>query len=98
MRGIIKFSAGLFIWMGVAIFAVAGVFGVKAFLGGAVGANTDFPSMLGFYAALASLSAGASIVLVGGTAFLLASIDERLEGAVGRSQAPTPRASTGAVS
>ncbi|MDZ4371891.1 MAG: hypothetical protein U1C74_10760 [Phenylobacterium sp.] len=82
MRGLIRASAILFIGLGVATVALAAVAALGAFGSGAYSASATYPEMLSLVIALAGLLSGASIVLVGGTAYLLASIDERLEHAV----------------
>jgi hypothetical protein len=79
MRSLIKLSAVVFILLGALTFAVAAVAGISAASSGAASEYATYPAMIGFGVALAGLVAGASLVLVGGTAYLLASIDERLE-------------------
>jgi hypothetical protein len=81
MRELIKLSASLFIVLGVLTFLLAGFVALQAFSDGASSADATFPQIVGLVVALAGLVAGASIVLVGGTAYLLPSIDHRLEAA-----------------
>jgi hypothetical protein len=83
MRGFIQFCAGLFIVVGaivVAVFAVLAAFTLSA--------GDTAPGMAGVASILVAaggLVAGASIVLVGGGTYLLASIDRRLELAMRKS-------------
>jgi hypothetical protein len=79
MRQIIRISAGLFIWIGVATCVVAAIFAAKITAAGGASLDASYPLMFGFMAAIAGIISGASIVLVGGTAYLLSSIDERIE-------------------
>jgi hypothetical protein len=72
MRSIIKFCAGLFIMLGVLVFVGGVLVTVTAVSNGASGA-LDYVPMLG------SVFAAASIVLVGGSTYLMCNIDERLE-------------------
>lgn len=79
MRGLIKTSARLFIMLGAAT-AVCGVaFAIFAFMKGATSPYASYPELVGFLIAAAGAVSGASIVLVGGTAYLLSTIDERIE-------------------
>jgi hypothetical protein len=84
MRQLIKASASLFIVIG-GVVVVGGVLAAAgAFMTGAASPDANFPQMIGFIVALAGAVSGSSIVLVGGTAYLLATIDERIETAIKR--------------
>jgi len=76
MRGLIQFSAAIFIVLGVIVFVIAAFIALGAWSSSYGGAGA------GFLAALIGTATGASVVLVGGTAYLLASIDEKLERAL----------------
>ena len=82
MRGFIKFCAGLFV--------IAGALVVLLFLVGAAlvlwkgGAIPGVNGATSIMVAAVGLASGASIVLVGGGTYLLASIDHRLELAMRR--------------
>lgn len=91
MRDLIKLSAGVFILLGAVAFTLAAIAGITAALHGAASQDATYPAMIGFLVALAGLVAGASIVLVGGTAYLLASIDQRLEDSAGSGSAVSLR-------
>lgn len=84
MRGLIKASASVFIGLGAITFVIAGLVAFEAFSEGAASPSANFPAMIGLIVALGGLVAGASVVLVGGTAYLLSSIDERIEGAISK--------------
>lgn len=91
MRGFIRFCAGLFV--------IAGALVVLLSIAAAVlilGAGRSIPGAAGLTSVLViagGLASGASIVLVGGGTYLLASIDQRLEVA-NRSGAPAGRTVT----
>jgi len=88
MRGLIKTSAGLFIVAGGAVGAIGFLLAAIAFTRGATSSYASYPEMMGFIVALGGALSGASIVLVGGTAYLLASIDERIEAAIKKVTTP----------
>jgi hypothetical protein len=79
MRDLIKFASAVFVMLGGAIFAVCAVMALGIVLSEAGVEGATIPGML---LAFGGLVSGSSIVLVGGTAYLLASIDQRLEGAL----------------
>lgn len=82
MRSIIKSSASLFVAIGGVIVLGAGLFALKEGALIALGQYGPYSSNFSFLVALAALASGASIVLIGGTAYLLSNIDERLEEAM----------------
>lgn len=84
MRALIKASAGLFIVVGALVALVATLGATAAFANGAASPYANYVEMMGLIVALGGAVAGASIVLVGGTAYLLSSIDERIEQAIKR--------------
>ena len=94
MRGFIQFCAGLFIIAGALVVVVFGI--LAAFM---VSAGSSVPGMAGaasLLVAAGGLISGASIVLVGGGTYLLASIDRRLETAGRKNSAPnSERAAAG---
>jgi hypothetical protein len=79
MRSIIRASATLFIVLGAGVAAVGSLVATTAVLRGAASPYASYPEIIGLIVALAAMVSGASIVLVGGTAYLLASIDARIE-------------------
>lgn len=91
MRELIKTSARLFIILGGAVGAIGLLTAAVAFIGGATSPYASYPEMIGFIAAIGGALAGASIVLVGGTAYLLASIDARLERVANQLSSSDPR-------
>ena len=92
MRGLIKASASVFILLGAATFAVAGLAALKGISEGAASESANFPAMIGLIVSLGGLLGGASLVLVGGTAYLLSSIDERIERAITKTSRGAPAA------
>jgi|GEM_PF-3965598 len=97
MRGLIKASASVFILLGAATFAVAGLAALKAVSEGATSETATYPAMIGFIVALGGLLGGASLVLVGGTAYLLSSIDQRIERAISKISREAPAAMSAAA-
>jgi hypothetical protein len=92
MRGLIKASAGLFILLGGLAFATACVAALGSLSKGAASPYATYPEIIALIVALGGLLGGASLVLVGGTAYLLTSIDERIEGAMSKGlRQATPR-------
>lgn len=92
MRGLIKASASVFILLGAATFTVAVAAALKAVSQGAASETATYPEIIGFIIALGGLLGGASLVLIGGTAYLLSSIDERIERAISKSSREAPAA------
>ena len=88
MRGLIKTSAGLFIVLGGLVAGLGLLLAAAAFTRGAASPYASYPELLSFIVALGGALSGCSIVLVGGTAYLLASIDERIERATKTPSAP----------
>jgi len=81
MRAIIRASATLFIVLGAVIAASGAMIAATAVVRGAASPYASYPEVIGFVIALGGMVSGASIVLVGGTAYLLSSIDARIESA-----------------
>jgi hypothetical protein len=81
MRSIIRASATLFIVLGAGVAAFSSLVSTTAVLRGAASPYASYPEVIGLIVALAGMVSGASIVLVGGTAYLLSSIDARIEDA-----------------
>jgi hypothetical protein len=82
MRGFIRLCSGTFVVLGMATVALAAVVALRAFsLGADPNATTMGLSFIGagLIAAVVGFFAGASLTLVGGATYLLASIDYRLE-------------------
>lgn len=88
MRTIIKVSAGIFITLGVACAVAGGVAAVLSVLDGAASGDATYPAMFGLFAAVLGALSGAGIVLVGGAAYLLSEIDQRLERAIAKAGSP----------
>jgi hypothetical protein len=82
MRDLIKFAATIFVLLGAVIFAVCAVMALGILTSES---GIDGATIPGVALAFGGLVSGSSIVLVGGTAYLLASIDQRLEGALQKS-------------
>lgn len=81
MRSVIRASASLFIVLGAVTAAVSALVAIAAVLRGAASPYASYPEVIGLVVALGGMVSGASIVLVGGTAYLLSSIDARIENA-----------------
>lgn len=81
MRSIIRASASLFIVLGAVTAAVSALIAVTGVLRGAASPYASYPEVIGLVVALGGMVSGASIVLVGGAAYLLSSIDARIENA-----------------
>ena len=73
MRGFIQSSASIFVMLGMMVEVVSFVLAGIALSNNAGGYGT------GLLVAVGGMTAGASIALVGGSTYLLASIDRRLE-------------------
>jgi hypothetical protein len=71
MRGFISFCSGAFVLIGIIVMLLGGVTMLGAFSGGLVGE--------GLLISAGAAVTGASITLVGGGTFLLASLDSRVE-------------------
>lgn len=85
MRDLIRFAASVFVAMGAIVFFVCAV------LSAGVLTNQDpIGGIFGVMIAFGGLVSGASVILVGGSAYLLAAIDQRLEGALRKSGLDTP--------
>ncbi|HXA39656.1 MAG TPA: hypothetical protein VNW53_11695 [Phenylobacterium sp.] len=82
MRDLIRFAAAVFVVLGGIIFAVCAAMTLGIF---ASEAGVDGATIPGMVVAFGGLVSGSSIVLVGGTAYLMASIDQRLEFALRKS-------------
>ncbi|MGZ3275301.1 MAG: hypothetical protein ACXWKY_14725 [Caulobacteraceae bacterium] len=91
MRGFIRLCSAGFVVLGMVTMALAAAAGALVFVAGAASTETLGPIAgfsVGLVVVVCGFVAGASLTLIGGATFLLASIDERLELAGKKMAAP----------